>query len=321
VGQSVQQFQRQGQPVGLFGVHAEIDVVFRRDQGQPLNPRIQLVPHARFLGRLIAGAQGRQLDRDAVAGLRSAHALGVAPHLADGLDGPGIDFLVADGVLAGAGTLAQHVETAQPAFAGRAFQRPLDRATDHELFTHHPHCRSHGLADHRLTDAARHPAQEAGQVALGVLVDLDQLAGQHQPPCRGVDEQAFGLAQMLGPVGRADLLRDQPVARLLVGNTQQGLGHTHQGQTLAGAQRKLLQEALDHALAMIVLAGPLHQFDGLGGHRLAFGRGQRHLGQQFGHNFMLITELAAINLVPLGEARGQKRGSRHTNRIQISGRG
>ena len=82
---------------------------------------------------------------------------------------------------------------------------------------------------------ARQPADEAAQVGAGLLVRIDQLAGEHQAPGRGVDQQAVRLARVAGPVGRGDLLGDQLVAGFLVGRAQQGLGQAHQGQALAGA--------------------------------------------------------------------------------------
>jgi hypothetical protein len=69
VGQPVQQLQRQGEAVGLFRVHGEVDVVRRRDQGQSQDARIEFGPDAVLVRRLIAGRQGRELDRDAVADL------------------------------------------------------------------------------------------------------------------------------------------------------------------------------------------------------------------------------------------------------------
>ena len=145
--------------------------------------------------RLIARRQGRQLDRDAVADLRPLPLGG----LADGGDRVGVDLLIALGVGGGAGALAQHVEAAQPALAVRPLQRRLDGAADHELLAHDAHGGGHGLADHRLAQPPGDAVQEARQVGLGLFVDVDQLAGQHQPPGRGVDEQAVGLAQVDWP--------------------------------------------------------------------------------------------------------------------------
>jgi hypothetical protein len=239
-GQPLEQLQRQGQAIGLFGVHAEVDVVAGGDDRQALDAGIQLRPHAILVHRLIARRQGRQLDRDAVAGLGTARFRPVLARLADGVDGVGVDALVAFGVGGGARALAQHVEAAQPAVAVGPLEGAADVAAQHELLAHHAHGGGHGLADHGLADASSHALEEAGQVALGVLIHVHQPAGQHQAPGRGVDEQAVGLTQMFGPVGRADLFGDQAVAGVLVGGAQQGLGQAHERQALAGAQRELL---------------------------------------------------------------------------------
>jgi len=121
----------------------------------------------------------------------------------------------------------------------------------------------HSLTDYGLAQPADDAFQKTGQVGARLVVDVHQLARQHEAPGRGVDEQAVRLAQVPGPVGRADLLGDQPVPGVLVRRAQQGLGEAHQGQTLAGAQRELLQEAFDHPLFLDAAPGPLDQIDGL----------------------------------------------------------
>jgi hypothetical protein len=134
-GQPVEQLQRQHQAVGLLGVDGEVEVVAGGDLRQPQGARIELVPHSRLMGRLVAWRQGRELHRNAVPGLGTG-ALGRA---ADGLDGGRVGGLVADGVGGGAGALAEHVERAQIAFRGRALERRLDVAAEHELLAHDPY--------------------------------------------------------------------------------------------------------------------------------------------------------------------------------------
>ena len=298
VRQPVQQLQRQGQPVRLFCVHGEVDVGARRDQGQPLDARVELVPDPAFMRRLIARRQGRQLDRDAVSGLRP-----LPPGcLAHGGDRVGVDLFIALGVGGGAGALAQHVETAQPALAVRPPQRRLDGAPDHELLAHDADGGGHGLTDDRFAQTPGDAGQEARQIGLGLLVGVNQLARQHQAPCRGVDEQAVGLAEVRRPVGRPDLLGDQPIARVLVRRAQQGFGQAHQGQTLAGAQREFLQEALHHPLLLLALARMLDQADGLVHDGPAGGGVERRGGQQRPDSRGLVGELAVVERVPvLGE--------------------
>ena len=300
--QPLQQLQRQGQTVGLFGVDGVVDVVFGGDQRQAQDAGIQLLPHPVFLHRLIARRQGRQLDRDAVAAL-GAFALG---GLAHGLDGVGVDLFIAFGVGGGAGALAQHVEAAQPVFAVRTLQRRLDGAADDELLAHDLDGGGDGLTDDRLAQTPDQTLEEVRQVGARLLVDVDQLAGQHQTPGRGVDEQAVRLAQVRGPVGRADLFGDQAVAGVGVGRTQQGLGQTHQRQTFTGAQGELLQEAFDHALTLLALAGAFDQADGVVQDRRATVRRQRLGGQQFGHHLTFVPVLVPVQLIPMA-----KIGRRH----------
>ncbi|MNN20793.1 hypothetical protein D3C81_1340880 [compost metagenome] len=230
-----------------------------------------------------------------MTGLR-ALALG---GLAHGLDGVGVDLLIALGVGDGAGALAQHVEAAQPALAVRTLQRRLDGATDHELLAHDLDGGGHGLTDDRLAQTPGDALEEARQVGLGLIVHVDQLAGQHQAPGRGVDEQAVRLTHVRGPVGRADLLGDQAVAGVGVRRPQQGLGQAHQGQTFAGAQRKLLQEAFDHALLLLAEASVIDQADGVGQHVGALALGQAGVGQQFGDHGALVAELVPVQVVPV----------------------
>src|SRR5690606_40144209 len=81
-------------------------------------------------------------------------------------------------------------------------QRRLDGAADDELLAHDLDGGGDGLADDRLAQAPDQTLEEVRQVAARFIVDVDQLAGQHQAPGRGVDEQAVRLTQVRGPVGR-----------------------------------------------------------------------------------------------------------------------
>ncbi len=107
-------------------------------------------------------------------------------------------------------------------FAG-ALDRLLDRAPDDELAAEDAHRGGHRLAHYRLAGAGGETAQRAAQVGLRRF-GVQQPAGQHQRPGRGVDEDRFGPAEMAFPIRLADLVADQPVDRLRIGNPQQGLG-------------------------------------------------------------------------------------------------
>ncbi len=243
-----------------------------------------------------------------MTGLGPLRLRALAAALADGMDGVGIDLLIALGIGHGARAFAQHVEAAQPLLAIGALEGTANRAPDDELLTHHADGRGDRLTDDRLADPSRHAPKEARQVAPRILVNLDQLARQHQAPGRGVDEQAVGLAHVAGPVGRSDLLGDQPVTRILIGGAQQGLGEAHEGQTLARAQRELLQEAFDHTLQPEILAGRLDQrnslFDGFG----PLFRRQGHPTEQVADRQGLVGKLDPIQRVPVPGQGGFVKG-------------
>ena len=62
----------------------------------------------------------------------------------------------------------------------------------------------------------------APQIARGL--GAQQPPGQHQCPSRGVDKDRIGMAEMARPIGLAELVADQLVDGLGVGNAQQGFG-------------------------------------------------------------------------------------------------
>jgi hypothetical protein len=100
-----------------------------------------------------------------------------------------------------------------------------DGAAEHELLAHLAHCGGNGRADDRFAEPADHGAQRAFDAAFALVQNA---AGQHQRPGRGVDENGARSAGMRGPVVRRDLVADQFVDRLVVRHAQQRLGQTHQ---------------------------------------------------------------------------------------------
>ena len=268
--QPVQELEREHQPVGLLRVDGEVEVVARGDHRQPLEPRVELAPHPSLLQGVVAGRQGGELHRHAVSVLGAPAVL----RAADGLDGGGVARLVAGGVGGGARPLAQHVEAADIALAPGAAERLLDGAPQHELLAHDADGAAHRGPDDRLAEPGGEAAEVAGHVCARLGVHVDELAGEHQAEGGGVDEHAVGAAHVAGPVGRADLLSDQGVARGVVGGAQEGLGQAHQRQPLGGAQAELLQEALDNALPARRAAGGAHEVGRLGGDLRPVGGGQ-----------------------------------------------
>ena len=295
--QPVQHRQRQDQPVAFLGVEREMDVGARGLRGKTFQARIKHRHHVVEPRRLIARIERRQLDRNAVIRLRP---LGRDPGQRG--DGARIGFGVAFGVGHVARAFAQHVERAQIALRLRALQRRLDGPAQHELLAHDADRLRRRLADHRLADAPGQMGQIAGEVALGLRLDVDHAAGEHQPPGRGVDEPVVRPAQMRRPVGGGDLLVNQRVARRLVRRAQQRLGQAHQRQPLRRAERKFLQEAFDHALLFRRPARGGHQRLGVRPYPRALRRIQRRGAQQpraygrVGHVFAIIETIPVRRL-------------------------
>ncbi len=259
VRQLVEQLQRQGQAIGFLGVQREVDIGPGGLDRQRLDAGIEHGEDVVGADRFVTRIERRQLDRNAMIAFGAT-----AGDLGQRGDGVGIGLGVAHGVVFGACPFAQHVERAQIAFLLGALQRVLDGPAQDELLAHDADGLGDGSADDRLADALGQAGEIAFQVALGAVLDIDDPAGQHQAPGRGVDEPIVGLAEMRGPVGRRDLFGDQLVAGGFVRRAQQGLRQAHQGQTLARAQAELLEEAFDDALALGRLARGADQAFGLG---------------------------------------------------------
>ena len=230
--QPVEELEGKDEAIGLLRIEAQVQVVACRLYGQPLQSRVELRPDARLLQRVVARRERGELDADSVAALRPgvmrSRASARTPHRVDGV---GVGALVALGVGGGARALAQHVERAQPAVLVRALERVLDGAAEHELLAHDADRARHRRADHRLAQPTGEALEEAGGVAAGVVVGADDRAGEHQAPGRGVHEGAVAAAEVARPVGAADLLGDQGVARGAVGRCAAG---TRRGTSAPG---------------------------------------------------------------------------------------
>ena len=132
------------------------------------------------------------------------------------------------------------------------------------------------------------------------------LPGQHQPPGRGVHEQRIGLAEVVGPLADRDLVGDQLVGRLGVGDAQQRLGEAHQHDALLRGEAVLLQERLDARLALAARPGGDHECDGVLPDRLALGVGQARERQQLRYDGLLVGEIAPLIARP-GPTRTRRR--------------
>ncbi len=240
--------QRQLQPVGLLGVDGQADAVALRSPGQVEQARRELVQHACALGVLVARMQGRQLDRDRGRddGVRLA-----ARVAADGIDRAAVGREVAVGVALGERGLAEHVvgvAVVRVAALARARQGLADGAPHHELVAHDLHRLPHREPDHRFADAPDQALEGPVHVAPRVVGEVDQVAGEHQAPGRRVHQHRLRLPDVPLPVRLAELVADQRVGGVLVGDAQQRLGHAHQQHAFLAAEVVLAHEGLDHAL-------------------------------------------------------------------------
>ena len=144
-------------------------------------------------------------------------------------------------------------------FVDRTFERFLDRAPHDKLMAHDAHRLLHRRSYYGFAGATRELAQYLRGIPARCVVHLQQLPCQHQTPGRRVDEQRVALPEMVLPLRRRDLVRDQRVRRRPVRNAQQGLGDAHQQHTFLRRQVVLLQKRIDSAFVGGLLAHCPHQ--------------------------------------------------------------
>ncbi len=123
----------------------------------------------------------------------------------------------------------------------------VDGLAGHELVAEHAHCEIDTLANQRFATLRDQPGH--GRCQALFAIGRYQLAGDQQAPCCRIDEQRWRLAQMPAPVALADLIGDQAVGRLMIGNAQQRFGQAHQCNTLFGRQRKFMHQRIDTGCA------------------------------------------------------------------------
>ncbi len=210
----------------------------------------------------------------------------------------------------GGGGLAQHVEGIAEALrlhAAGVRQRLRDGLAGDELLAHHPHGDVDALADQGFAAAADEAGEGAGQA--GFAGGRGQLAGEHQAPGGGVDEERGALADMGVPVAMADLVADQRVAGGAVGDAQQRLGEAHQRHAFLRGQRIFVDQALDRTLLALGAQG-FHE--GAGALLGRFRPGFRQAGgaDEHGHG------LGLRHAVGRGDA-----GAQHALRLDGAGEG
>ena len=127
-------------------------------------------------------------------------------------------------------------------FGVRARQRFVDVATHHELLAHDAHRLAERGAHDGLAEPRDQAPQETRRIADLELRVAHQLASQHEAPGRGIDEQRISLAEVIRPLPDRDLVGDEAIRRVGVGNAQQRLGQAHEDHALLRSEAVLLQE-------------------------------------------------------------------------------
>ncbi len=252
--QRLDQVERQFEAVRFLGIDRKADAEGAGITGESEQRRQKFAPDPAVLGHFIARVQCRQFDRD--PGRRFDRPAGSC--LADRGDRAAIGAVVALGILHRARRLAEHVEGMAIAVALGAARPPqgfLDRAPHDELVGENAHRGGDRLAPYRLTRARDEAAQNAAEIGVTPRTfGAQQSSGQHQRPGRGIDEERAGMAEMALPIGRGDLVADQPVDGLGIGDPQQRLGDTHQRDALGRGQRVFLQKGVEPAPAEALAA-------------------------------------------------------------------
>ena len=288
--------ERQFEAVRLLGVDGEIQVISLGGRGEFDDARHEFAHDARAAHRLVAGVEGRELDRDA----GPVGQGGVAGRPADGLNGSGVGVEVARRVRGRARALAQHVEgvAVEPPSAGvGAAERVRDRLAEHEMVAHDAHGLTGGGAQGRHAEAFGERFQEA----LGRLARLDDPRRDAKRPGGGVDEKSVRRRGMVDEVPLAELVLDQPVGGGGVRYAQQRLGQDHEGEALLGGERVLAQHVLDAAKPAPLFADRLDQARrGVVDAALALGRERRFREQTSGDGGVVL----GVGRVEDGQGRG-----------------
>ncbi len=145
---------------------------------------------------------------------------------------------------------AEHVEgEAISLFSQRSRlrERLFDRPAKHEVAAQETNRAYDGLPDHRLAQSLDKPAPDEIEIRAFEIRRADDLTCQHQGPGRGVDQQRLRMAEVAGPILPGDLVADEPILSLGVGDAQERLGQAHQHHALVAGKRVLLRERI-HAL-------------------------------------------------------------------------
>ena len=259
-----EQVERQVEAVLLLGIDGEPDSAAARSRREFDEPRQQLARQTLLLAGVEARMQRGELHGNAGPRRQVARPQPGSGRvrLANRLDRRQVAAEVPIGILCRARPLAQHVEGEAVAFGFQrrgARQRLVDGPPEDEAVAQHPHGLAQRLADDGLARTADEPLQDGGGPRPLVPAQPHHPAREHQAEGRGVDEQAVGAAEVLFPVAAADLLGDQRIGGILVGNAQQRLRQAHQDDAFLRGKAVLMHEGIDAAVLVAVAAGSPHQ--------------------------------------------------------------
>ncbi len=119
------------------------------------------------------------------------------------------------------------------------------------------------------------------------------------------------MAEMALPVGAGDLVADQPVDGLGIGDAQQRLGEAHQRDALGRGQRIFVQKRVEAALAEALAADRVDE--AAGGRSDAIAR----LGRNLGGGEDNRNSRALVLLLGIANRRAQRRLGRHAAGFRI----
>ena len=128
-------------------------------------------------------------------------------------------------------------------------QRFIDRSAEHEVAAEDLHRLAHRGAHHRLAETADGSSERGAPIVRSVVGALEHLPGEQKREGRGIDERAVGAAELVGPIGPGQLVRDQLVRRMRVRDAQQRLGQAHHGDALVRAEVVSLKKCVDARMA------------------------------------------------------------------------